>query len=213
MPSTCSRQAAQREQAARCVRPQRVCGRSAGAGTPRRAPAARWLEPPGPLPCTPAAPAACACPTRRSRLPPLPPAPPCGNRQAAPAARLRWPPLACARMARICTVSSSVYGWVRMITRRSSRSIGTPCGDSMSVPRTCRGGGVCVLNGRLCSVVFVCLCARVRPKRNVPSPAQPSPVQPSPVQPSPAHPPRTAPGWLPAPRWAPGSTPAPDSGR
>mmetsp|Transcript_17233 Transcript_17233/g.53444 ORF Transcript_17233/g.53444 Transcript_17233/m.53444 type:complete len:241 (+) Transcript_17233:100-822(+) len=44
-------------------------------------------------------------------------------------------PSVCARMARICTISCGVYGSVRMITKRSSRSTGMPCGDCMSVPR------------------------------------------------------------------------------
>jgi hypothetical protein len=32
------------------------------------------------------------------------------------------------------TISSCVYGSVRTMTRRSSRSTGTPCGADMSVP-------------------------------------------------------------------------------
>mmetsp|Transcript_8658 Transcript_8658/g.19688 ORF Transcript_8658/g.19688 Transcript_8658/m.19688 type:complete len:207 (+) Transcript_8658:141-761(+) len=39
------------------------------------------------------------------------------------------------RRARIWIISLGVYGRVRMITSRSRRSTGTPCGDSMSVPR------------------------------------------------------------------------------
>ena len=44
----------------------------------------------------------------------------------------------CARMARICTTSSMVYGWVRMMSSLSSRSTGMPCGDTISVPLTCK---------------------------------------------------------------------------
>mmetsp|Transcript_21636 Transcript_21636/g.35036 ORF Transcript_21636/g.35036 Transcript_21636/m.35036 type:complete len:228 (-) Transcript_21636:815-1498(-) len=43
-------------------------------------------------------------------------------------------PSTVARTARIFTISSAVYGKVRMITRRSSRSTGTPWGAFISVP-------------------------------------------------------------------------------
>eukprot|EP00962_Isochrysis_galbana_P050094 scaffold21556_cov120-Isochrysis_galbana.AAC.7 len=39
-------------------------------------------------------------------------------------------------MERIWTISCSAYGMVLMIIRRSSRSTGTPCGATTSVPRT-----------------------------------------------------------------------------
>mmetsp|Transcript_3596 Transcript_3596/g.14435 ORF Transcript_3596/g.14435 Transcript_3596/m.14435 type:complete len:213 (+) Transcript_3596:218-856(+) len=43
-------------------------------------------------------------------------------------------PSTAARTARIFTISSAAYGSVRMMTRRSRRSTGTPCGADMSVP-------------------------------------------------------------------------------
>ncbi len=43
--------------------------------------------------------------------------------------------LTCALSARICTISSGVYGNVRMMTNRSNRSTGSPWGLIMSVPR------------------------------------------------------------------------------
>ena len=38
---------------------------------------------------------------------------------------------------RMAMISSSTYCRVRMMTNRSSRSTGMPCGDIMSVPRIC----------------------------------------------------------------------------
>mmetsp|Transcript_13505 Transcript_13505/g.31777 ORF Transcript_13505/g.31777 Transcript_13505/m.31777 type:complete len:238 (+) Transcript_13505:124-837(+) len=44
-------------------------------------------------------------------------------------------PSVCALIFTTCTISSTVYGIVLMMTNRSSKSTGMPCGETMSVPR------------------------------------------------------------------------------